>query len=140
MTAAAPAISTGYSAEYKGIPESVTRARHDLLRFLAGCPAADTAALVISELAANAILHTRSAHGSFTVNAELFPGYCWLEVADEGGSWAPSPPGDPLPEDETGRGLHIVYAVSSDVEISGSAAGRVIAARIDFPRRGGEGS
>ena len=59
--------------------------------------------LLASELATNAILHSRSGHPGrvFTVRATLYPGdYAWVEVIDQGGAWT----ADEL-DDEHGRGL-----------------------------------
>ena len=50
--------------------------RHAVARHLAGCPAADDAILIASELAANAIMHSASRGQFFTVRAELYPGLC----------------------------------------------------------------
>jgi hypothetical protein len=44
-------------------------------RHLAGCPAADDAILILSEFAANAIVHSASRGQFFTVRAELYPSY-----------------------------------------------------------------
>src|ERR1019366_5601332 len=64
---------------YPGRPDQVWRARRDVARHLAGHPASDDAVLITSELASNAVLHSRSKGQFFTVRAEIFPGYLWLE-------------------------------------------------------------
>jgi anti-sigma regulatory factor (Ser/Thr protein kinase) len=49
--------------------------------------------LLASELAANAVTHSRSGHpgGVFTVRATLYHGdYAWVEVIDQGGVWVAS--------------------------------------------------
>ena len=76
-----------YTGTYPGRPDQVQHARKDVARYLAGHPATDDAILITSELASNAILHSGSKGQFFTVRAEIFPGYIWLEVEDLGGPW-----------------------------------------------------
>src|SRR5215470_4231268 len=76
---------------YPGRPEQVQRVRADLGAILDGCPVADETILAASELAANAVTHSRSrqAGGQFIVRAEVSPGdYVRVEVEDQGESWA----------------------------------------------------
>ena len=61
-------------ATYPGRLDQVHRVRHAVARYLAGCPAADEAVLIVSELAANAIVHSASRGAFFTVRAELHAG------------------------------------------------------------------
>lgn len=80
-----------WSRVFPGQPDQVREARAFLRGVLGGCPVADTALLVCSELASNAVQHSRSARpgGAFTVRARLRPGaWAWIEVQDEGGRWA----------------------------------------------------
>jgi anti-sigma regulatory factor (Ser/Thr protein kinase) len=63
--------------------------RRVVAAWLAGCPAADDAVLIASELATNAILHSLSRGRSFTVRCHVFPGYLLIEVEDLGGPWRP---------------------------------------------------
>jgi anti-sigma regulatory factor (Ser/Thr protein kinase) len=111
----------------------VGAARAFLATILAGCPAADDAVLCLSELATNAIQHSRSRQpgGSFTVRAHQHHRRLRIEVTDQGGPWPtpthPSPvdnptgtctspgpdqptgaPTGPSPDQATGRGLLIV--------------------------------
>jgi hypothetical protein len=66
-----PAVATRHVATYPGCPDQVRHVRHAVARYLAGCPAADEAVLVVSELAANAVVHSASRGAFFTVRAEL---------------------------------------------------------------------
>ena len=58
---------------------------HKVWDYLADCPVADDACLIVSEFASNAVLHSLSRVGTFTVRCELFSTYIWVEVEDEGG-------------------------------------------------------
>ena len=100
-----------------------------MARYLAGCPAADNAVLIVSEFAANAIVHSASRGAFFTVRAELHAGYVWVETEDLGGPWhCRSPDGRP-------HGLDKVEALTGPdgwgVETT-TGGGRVVWARLDL--------
>jgi anti-sigma regulatory factor (Ser/Thr protein kinase) len=104
----------------------------DLADVADGCPAAESLLLLASELATNAILHSRSGHPerTFTVRATLSPGaYARVEVEDQGGPWTAREH-----DVERGRGLAIVAAVAGDGNwgIEGDAACRVAWFRLDW--------
>lgn len=116
-----------YAGVFPGRPDQVSRARHEMTRYLGnGHPAAEIAALVVSELAANAVLHSRSGHGVFTVRAETSPGFLRVEVADAGGAWEPDDSGD------GGRGLVIVAALAAGWGVDGDVTGRTAWATITW--------
>jgi hypothetical protein len=73
---------------FPGHREQVRQARAFIAAFLDGCPAADDAVLLISELAANACAHSASGYpgGTFTVRARLSGTSLHAEVEDQGGS------------------------------------------------------
>jgi anti-sigma regulatory factor (Ser/Thr protein kinase) len=77
---------------------------------LAGHPAADDAALCLSELASNAVLHSDSARlgGTFRVRITARSGLLRVEVDDDGGRWR----ADTRPDGQSGRGLVIVGTVA----------------------------
>jgi len=121
-----------FERDYPGTISQAHHVRADLARVAAECPAADDVILLASELATNAILHSRSGDPGrmFTVRASLYLGeYAWIEVIDQGGSWTY---GDP--HDERGRGLAIVASVAGDGNwgIDGDAACRVAWFRLDW--------
>jgi serine/threonine-protein kinase RsbW len=120
---------------YPGQRGQVCLVRATLARLLEDCPSCADAVLIASELAANAVLHTRSAApgGQFTVRAEARPGdYVLIEVDDQGGSWASHGRQDDRP-----HGLDLINALvgTGNWGICGNAEhGRTAWARLDWPR------
>jgi serine/threonine-protein kinase RsbW len=94
-------------------------ARHFLAALLGGCALTDDAVACLSELASNAIIHSRSSlpGGTFTVHAELGPGGLRVAVADDGGPWAPRSTGGDVAA-TSGRGLRIVAALADEWDIT----------------------
>ena len=127
-TSSAAEAATGYTGTYPGRPDQVQRARREVARYLAGHPATDNAVLITSELASNAILHSHSKGQSFTVRAEIYPGYLWLEVEDLGGPWNLRPRDTDRP-----HGLNVVEALTGPDNwgVDGGEAGRVVWARLE---------
>jgi anti-sigma regulatory factor (Ser/Thr protein kinase) len=104
-TPARPAIR--HQRTYPGRADQVVQVRREIAADLAGCPAAEDAILIASELAANAILHGRSAGQSFTVRCHASPRQVRIEVEDIGGPWRQRDPGD------RPHGLDIVQLLTS---------------------------
>ena len=100
--------TTRYEGTFTGAPESAGRARRGVRECLAGCPAAADAVLIVSELAANAVLHSASRGRSFTVRCEVFRDYVWVEVEDLGGPW------HCRQRDGRPHGLDIITALAGD--------------------------
>jgi serine/threonine-protein kinase RsbW len=74
-----------FERDYPGTINQARHVRADLAKIAAECPAADDLILLASELATNAILHSRSGHPDrvFTVRVTLYLGdYAWVEVID----------------------------------------------------------
>jgi anti-sigma regulatory factor (Ser/Thr protein kinase) len=89
--------------------------------------------LCLSELAANAVLHSDSGRPgeTFTVRIESSPGaHLRIEVEDGGGPWLA-----PAPDPGSGRGLDIVGVLAADWGVTISPAGRTVWARFDWPSR-----
>jgi serine/threonine-protein kinase RsbW len=121
----APAVT------YPGRPEHVRQVRADARDLLAGCPAADEVILCLSELAANAVLHSdsRRPSGTFTVRIDSCPGaYIRIEVADDGGPWLAR-----APDPGSGRGLDIIAELAAEWGVATSPAGRAVWARFSWP-------
>lgn len=121
-----------FERSYPGTVDQPRRMRADLADVASQCQIRDELVLLASELAANAIQHSRSGWpgGTFTVEVTLYPGqYAWVEVVDQGGAWAAGSAGD-----ERGRGLAIVAAVAGDGNwgIDGGEASRVAWFRLDW--------
>jgi hypothetical protein len=118
-----------YTAVFCGRPDQVSRVRREVARHLAGHAAADDAALIVSELATNAVLHSRSGGQFFTVRAHLHDTWCRLEVEDGGGPW------DAGPRDSTRpHGLDVIQAVagSGNWGVDGDDVGRVVWVRLSW--------
>jgi hypothetical protein len=64
-----------FENDYPGTADQAKHVRADLARVAGDCPVLDELVLLASELATNAILHSRSGHvaGTFTVRATLYP-------------------------------------------------------------------
>jgi serine/threonine-protein kinase RsbW len=75
-----------YRETFPGTPDQVSRVRSRARLVLAGCPAADDVVLVLSEFAANAVLHSLSRYGGFTVTIEQHITHVYVEVEDDGGA------------------------------------------------------
>jgi anti-sigma regulatory factor (Ser/Thr protein kinase) len=103
--------------------------RRAVASHLIGCAVAADAILIASELAANAILHSRSRAGHFTVRTELHPDHVRIEAEDCGGPWRRRQP------DGRPHGLDIVEALTGPdrwgTEITTSGA-RLVWARLDL--------
>ena len=86
----------------------VREARRFLAGLLVGGPAADDALICLSELASNAVVHSRSSQpgGTFTVRVQHDGQRLRVEVCDQGGPW--HSPGRASSDEPGGRGLLIV--------------------------------
>lgn len=122
----------GLTRTYPGTADQVRQVRADLRRLLDGCPAADDVILCASELATNAIQHSRSRRpgGTFTIRCEINPGrHVHIQVEDDGGPWT-----EPPRNSERRRGLDIVRALGR-CEVSVIPAGRIVSTRIAWRGR-----
>ena len=95
---------------FPGRPDQAGQARRFVARALDGCPAAGDAVLCVSELASNAIQHTRSGQGGrFQVLVWRGRASACVAVIDDGGPHGPASrsPG-PGELAESGHGLRVV--------------------------------
>ncbi|MGH9466463.1 MAG: ATP-binding protein [Terriglobales bacterium] len=98
---------TEYQQTYPGCADQVRHVRRHLAEHLGKCPAADDALLVLSEFATNAILHSRSRGGHFTIRVTLSHDSVRLECQDAGGPWRPRRHDDGRP-----HGLNVVEVLT----------------------------
>jgi hypothetical protein len=118
-----------YAGTFEGTAAAVTAARHKVWEYLAECPMADDAALIVTELASNAVLHSLSRVGTFTVRCEMYSTYVWVEVEDDAGEWIRPEP------DRRPHGLDIVSLLVGEngwgIEQASDGV-RVVWARLDL--------
>ncbi|NKQ26584.1 ATP-binding protein [Streptomyces galbus] len=117
-----------------GFPEEVGRARRWTRDILRGSPLAEDAELIVSELGANAILHTASGreHGSFHLAVAVTAQVVAVSVTDDGGT-ATAPKvehQDQEAEAEHGRGLSMVSAIAHRVVVHDSDHGHTVTAEL----------
>jgi hypothetical protein len=119
---------------YPGRVEQAGQVRADVRQLLSGCPVADDVVLLMSELAANAVRHSRSGEdgGTFTVRVTEVSGRCVRgEVEDEGSGWH----GKLQCSARLASGLNILIALSDACGVSGADGKRAVWFRLDYPVR-----
>ncbi|MEU2060668.1 ATP-binding protein [Streptomyces sp. NPDC013455] len=121
-------------------PEEVSRARRWTRDILRDFPLAEDAELIVSELSANAILHTASGreHGSFHLAVAVSAQVVAVSVTDDGGTGT-APNVEPQDQDaEHGRGLGMVSVIAHRVVVHDSDQGHTVTAELYADaRRGG---
>jgi anti-sigma regulatory factor (Ser/Thr protein kinase) len=133
-----------FTQRLSATPRGARLARHLALNQLHawgiphGSEASDAVAVVVAELAANAVTHGRVPGRDFELRLSLVPGSVRVEVTDS--RTGPLPPGprarrDPRPLDEAGRGLLLVGAVADRWEVleREPAPGKTVRAEVDVP-------
>lgn len=115
-----------------GFPEEVSRARRWTRDILHGSPLAEDAELIVSELSANAILHTSSGltSGSFHLALAVSAQVIALSVTDAGGTSTAPKIGHQDQEAEHGRGLGMVSAIAHRVVVHDSDGGHTVTAEL----------
>ncbi|WP_225824141.1 ATP-binding protein [Streptomyces naphthomycinicus] len=115
-----------------GFPEEVSRARRWTRDILRGSPLADDAELIVSELSANAILHTASGreHGGFHLAVAVSAQVVAVSVTDDGGTGT-APKVEHQDQDaEHGRGLGMVSVIAHRVVVHDSDQGHTVTAEL----------
>ncbi|WP_370336155.1 ATP-binding protein [Catenulispora sp. MAP5-51] len=122
-----------WSKEFAGRPECLVEARRFTFAVLGGCEAAYTVALVVDELAGNAIKHTASGApgGEFVLRLTRSADRVRVRVDDHGGPLTPILRA-PDEQDEAGRGLTIVAMLSASWGVDGDETARSVWAEITF--------
>ncbi|MEU6604958.1 ATP-binding protein [Streptomyces shenzhenensis] len=123
-----------------GFPEEVSRARRWTRDILRGSPLADDAELIVSELSANALLHTASGmeSGRFHLALAVSPQVIALSVTDDGGTGTAPKVEHQDHEAEHGRGLSMVTALAHRVVVHASHGGYTVTAELFANARPGD--
>jgi anti-sigma regulatory factor (Ser/Thr protein kinase) len=123
---------------FPGLPDQVAHARRFVARILDGCPAADDALLCSSELASNAIRHTRTGqNGKFQVVVWRGQASVCVAVLDDGSDTTPTlAAGLPGRLEESGHGLLAVQTLAAwwghHTYRDGSTRGTAVWFRLDW--------
>ncbi|MGW0464653.1 ATP-binding protein [Streptomyces sp. NPDC003027] len=123
LTREEPVTVRVFTQRFSSTPRGARLARHLALHQLDrwgvphGSTASDTVALLVAELAANAVTHGRVPGRDFELTLSYTPGTLLrVDVADTRTECRPPGPGAPVvarPLDDSGRGLLIVEALAS---------------------------
>ncbi|MCE7078998.1 ATP-binding protein [Streptomyces sp. ST2-7A] len=113
-----------------GLLEEVGRARRFTRDVLAQDPRRDDAALIVTELAANAIRHTDSARLGFRLVISRTPELLTVAVTDAGGTDRVPVPCEAGDEATGGRGLALVQDFSHRLHIHRGRPGHTITAEL----------
>lgn len=116
-----------------GFLEEVGRARRWTRDILNGNPHVDDAALIVTELSTNALLHSNSGYSqdSFCLTLTLKPDTLTITVADSGGSHSKPRMERPNANTLHGRGLALVAALADHLQVRGGTDGHIITATLD---------
>ncbi|MFD8301483.1 ATP-binding protein [Streptomyces sp. NPDC059690] len=122
-----------------GFPEEVSRARRWTRDILRGSPLAEDAELIVSELSANAILHTASGRvaGSFHLAVAVSAQVVAVSVTDDGGTGTAPKVEHQDQEAEHGRGLGMVSVIAHRVVVHDSDGGHTVTAELFTDARTG---
>jgi serine/threonine-protein kinase RsbW len=127
--AVSPPATRSLRRMFRGEPAQVPLVRDFVSRYLNGrhCPSEAVQDILVcaTELAANAVLHSHSGlpGGHFSVQVVCVGQSVHVAVEDSGGPWAERGHGGI--DEECGRGLQVVSALSTDMGIAGDASGRM---------------
>ncbi|QKW07501.1 ATP-binding protein [Streptomyces sp. NA04227] len=103
-----------------------------------GSEMCDTAAVIVAELAANAVTHGRVPSRSFELRLGISVHSLWIEVSDTRSERRPPAPGDvPVPDPlaESGRGLFLVETLADRwCVLKRNAVGKTVRAELDLRR------
>ncbi|MFB7440068.1 ATP-binding protein [Streptomyces mirabilis] len=132
-----------FTQRLSATPRGARLARHLVLHQLHtwgiphGTDASDTVAVIVAELAANAVTHGRVPGRDFELRLSLVTGSVRVEVTDTRSGPRPPGPGDvpaARPLDEGGRGLVLVEALADRWEVlDREPPGKTVRAEVDLP-------
>ncbi len=101
-----------------------------------GTDASEAVALIVAELATNAVTHGRVPGRDFELRLTLVTGGVRIEVSDTRAELHPPGPRGvraPKPLDEHGRGLLLVDALADRWEVLRREPGKTVRAEVDLP-------
>lgn len=130
------ALRLQWSRRFAGTPRQVACARHWIQELLPSCSAQQDLVTIASELAANAVKHTRSQRqgGVFSVEISWNPDVIRLVVGDQG---SPTPPVVVIDSDGIGGlGLFVVSKLAQKWGVTGGEDGRNVWADIPWNHGG----
>lgn len=120
-----------------GSPEDVGRARRWTRDVLRNSPCADDAALIVTELSTNAVLHTHTdaaaddqPPGTFYVSLSVSEALVSISVTDSGATKTAPTVEHPDTDETHGRGLAMVTALAHHVETHGDQHGHTVTAHL----------
>jgi Histidine kinase-like ATPase domain len=119
---------------YPGTASQLQHVRRALRDFLCGCPIADDAVFLLSELGANAVIHSDSGKtgGTFTVRVQhAVNRYLRGEVQDQGSDWN----GELSASATRPHGLYLLVNLVAACGVEQTSHGHVVWFRLDYPRR-----
>ncbi|MGW5970774.1 ATP-binding protein [Streptomyces sp. NPDC055186] len=134
-----------FAQQFSSTPRGARLARRLVLHQLDawgvphGSEVSDAAALLVAELAANAVTHGRVPGRDFEVIVELLGRTLRIEVSDTRGECRPPAPGAPRtapsPLAETGRGMLLVEALADRWDVLDRVpVGKTVVVELDPPR------
>lgn len=137
-----PVTARVFTQRFSSTPLGARLARHLALHRLHGwdipygCATSDTAALLVAELAANAVTHGRVPGRDFELRLSLVPYTLRIDVSDTRGERRP-PSAEtltaPPPEADRGRGLFLVEALADRWEVLDRLpVGKTVRAELDL--------
>ncbi|MEI5007745.1 ATP-binding protein [Streptomyces sp. PmtA] len=133
-----------FTQRFSSTPRGARLARHLALHQLHswgvphGTEVSETAAVLVAELAANAVTHGRVPGRDFELRLALGAGTLTVDVSDTRGERRPPGPGAtgfPAGDAETGRGLLLVAALADRWSVLDRVpVGKTVRAELDLPR------
>ena len=133
-----------FTQRLSATPRGARLARHLALHQLEtwgiphGTDVSEAVAVIVAELAANAVTHGRVPGRDFELRLALIPGSVRIEVTDTRTGSRPPGPGavrPPCPLGESGRGLLLVDALAARWEVldRDPPPGKTVRAEVDVP-------